>query len=553
MTAIQSRLNMLEEPWEQDELLEVRTGKAQAVFGLPQQSAIFKSVRSGPVAVNEFGCQGDEHVFELHGGPDKALLHYCALHYDDWTEELPGSAHCFRTGAFGENLVSRRANERNTCIGDRIAIGSEVIVQVSLPRQPCYKLNHRFQEKNMARLSQESFRTGWFYRILRGGSIQAGDGLSLLERPNPKWTIARVQHYLYLEKENFEVMRELADLPELGNEIKTLLKNRLQLKFENQEQRLVGDGASVVDMWANYRLVHKSRETSSVMSLEFEAVEAKFPDELVQPGTHVRVKLQDRLIRAYSVVSGNRNKFTLGVALDPFSRGGSLFIHDDLLEGTIISISNFATTFPLKKKADRHVLIAGGIGITGLIASAQELHKRNRPYHLHYAVRSLEEVPFEPLLRLLEPHITIYCKSQNNPLDLHTIIRQADSNTHIYCCAGDRLTQDVQDTAKRFGLPDENVHFESFIAQSTGDPFTAELVESKRELEVPAKASLLNILRSAGFDIPSSCEAGNCGTCRVGVHAGRVEHRGTGLLPSEKETAMLSCVSRGIGRIQLNL
>ena len=111
----------------------------------------------------------------------------------------------------------------------------------------------------------------------------------------------------------------------------------------------------------------------------------------------------------------------------------------------------------------------------------------------------------------------------------------------------------VQEGAKQLGLPDGNLHFESFLAQSTGGPFSVDLIESKRALEVPAEASLLDTLRSAGFDIPSSCEAGNCGTCRVGVHTGRVEHRGTGLLESEKETAMLSCVSRGIGHIQLDL
>lgn len=148
-------ISKLEEPWVRDELVEVRTGKAKPVFGLPVQSAIFKSVRYGSVSVDALGCHGDEHVYEFHGGLDKALLQYCSQHYDTWSEELPGSAHLFRIGGFGENLVARRANERNTCIGDIIRIGPEVIAQVSLPRQPCYKLNHRFQEKNLSRFSQE--------------------------------------------------------------------------------------------------------------------------------------------------------------------------------------------------------------------------------------------------------------------------------------------------------------------------------------------------------------------------------------------------------------
>jgi MOSC domain-containing protein YiiM/ferredoxin-NADP reductase len=552
--AMNSIIDELEEPWEQDELVEVRTGKAKPVFGLPVQSAIFKSVRYGAVPVDALGCRGDEHVYEFHGGTDKALLQYCSRHYDIWSEELPDSAHLFRVGGFGENLVARRANERNTCIGDIIRIGPGVIAQVSLPRQPCYKLNHRFQEKNMSRLSQERHRTGWYYRIIERGSIQAGDELVRIERPNPDWTVARVQHYLYIEKDNFDMMKELANLDALGSEIRNIFKNRLNKKFENQEQRLVGDSAMALDMWSEYRLVKKVQETPTVTSFEFMAVQTKPSPEPVLPGTHVRLKLGGRLIRAYSVVEGNRNQFTLGVALDrQSSRGGSLFLHESLREGDVITISNFAATFPLAEQADRHILIAGGIGITGLLASVQTLQEMKHDFHLHFVVRSLDEVAFEPLIKSLGSNVTIHCKKEGTPFDVSDVLQKIDSNTHTYCCSGERLMKAVCDTAAELGFPKENIHFESFQANSTGDPFTAELVESKKELDVAAGDSLLDTLRSAGFDIPSTCEAGNCGTCRVGVRSGRVEHRGTGLLENEKDTAMLSCVSRGIGRIQLDL
>lgn len=204
--AANSIIAELEEPWERDELVEARNGKARPVVSRPVQSATFKAVRHGSVAVDTVGCRGDEHVYEFHGGLDKALLQYCARHYDIWSEELPGSAYLFRVGGFGENLVARQANERNTCIGDIVRIGPDVIAQVSLLRQPCYKLSGRFQEKNLSRFSQEKFRTGWYYRIIKGGSIQAGDELVLLERPNPHWTVSRVPHYLYIEKDNFDVM-----------------------------------------------------------------------------------------------------------------------------------------------------------------------------------------------------------------------------------------------------------------------------------------------------------------------------------------------------------
>lgn len=543
----------LEQPWQRDQLVEVRTGKGKPVFGVPLQSAIFKSVRYGSVTVDKLGCQGDEHVYEFHGGPDKALLQYCSRHYDAWGKELRGSEHLFRVGGFGENLVARNANERNTCIGDVVRIGRDVIVQVSMPRQPCYKLNHRFQEKNISRLTQEKFRTGWFYRILHEGSIHAGDDIELLERPHPKWTVALVQHYLYIEKGNYEIMKELAEIEELGNEIRDIFKNRLNKKFEDQEARLLGDDSMALDMWADYRLAQKRKETPAVESFVFEAVHPRSSPEEALPGTHVRLKLGGRLIRAYSVVGGNQNRFTLGVALDrDSSRGGSLYLHESIREGEVITISNFVATFPLAKEADHHTLIAGGIGITGLLASARELERRSASYHLHYVVRSQDEVAFEPYLQSLS-NVTIYSKKSSKPFDVSNVLQQADSNTHVYCCSGERLMNAVQDAADGLGFPKQNVHFESFQANSTGDPFTAELAETKKEVDVGPGESLLDALRSAGFDIPSTCEAGNCGTCRVGVRSGRVEHRGTGLLDNEKDTAMLSCVSRGIGRIVLDL
>ena len=111
----------------------------------------------------------------------------------------------------------------------------------------------------------------------------------------------------------------------------------------------------------------------------------------------------------------------------------------------------------------------------------------------------------------------------------------------------------VQATAKRYGVPDSSVHFEQFTVTTSGDPFTVELKQSKKVVEVGPTQSLLDALKAAGMDVDSSCEVGNCGTCKVDVCDGRIEHRGTGLLEDEKCGAMLSCVSRGVGRIVLDL
>jgi ferredoxin len=112
---------------------------------------------------------------------------------------------------------------------------------------------------------------------------------------------------------------------------------------------------------------------------------------------------------------------------------------------------------------------------------------------------------------------------------------------------------DVVATAKKYNLPDSLVHLEQFTITTSGDPFTVELKESKKVIEVGAAQTLLEALRAVGMDIDSSCEVGNCGTCKVDVCSGKVEHKGIGLLENEKDEAMLSCVSRGVGTIVLDL
>ena len=139
-------------------LAEIRTGRVKTLG--PVLSAIDKELRDGPVALGEFGLDGDEQADRtFHGGPDKAVLHYAMDNYDAWRAEFPADATLFRPGRFGENLVSRGFHEENVCIGDVFRIGAAV-VEVSQPRNPCFKLNHRFQQPAMARRVQETGRTG---------------------------------------------------------------------------------------------------------------------------------------------------------------------------------------------------------------------------------------------------------------------------------------------------------------------------------------------------------------------------------------------------------
>lgn len=440
------------------------------------------------------------------------------------------------------------------CIGDKIRVGKGVVLEVSEPRAPCYKLNHRFGVGDMAKRVQSQLRTGWLYRVLEEGVVEEGDEMVLEERPNPEWSVKRVAYYLFVERGNMRMNEEIAGLKELGEEVRGKFAKRVgQGDLEDEAERLVGGKEETMDTWRGYRVVEKRRETSAVSAFVFEAVEGMDEEDVrpVEPGSHVRVKLGGKLVRAYSVVGGTTRRFELGVALEPESRGGSRFLHEETKVGDVLTFGRITASFPLAKDADMHVIVAGGIGITAFLAAADYLRRTGQNFKLHFAVSS--EVPFASQIKALGDNATVYNKSLNQRMDLGAIIGRADAATHIYSCGPQRLMDAVASTAKAFGVPDSSVHFEQFTVTTSGDPFTAELKRSGKTLEVGPAQSLLDVLRSAGMDVDSSCEVGNCGSCRVDVCSGRVEHRGTGLLDDEKKGSMLSCVSRGIGRIVLEL
>jgi len=545
-------ISLLSLPWKSEKLVQLRTGRIKTQFGPNIRTAIYKSTHNEPVNVTKLIIGSDEHAYELGGGPDRVLLQYCSQHYDSWKRELPASEDLLGPGGFGENLVARYANERNICIGDVIQIGN-VLAQVTIPRQPCYKLNHRFQVKDMARKAQESSRTGWFYRILREGTIQAGDEMMLRERPNPEWTVARVQYYLYHDMRNEAAMKELVQIKELGAEIHNVFANRLRKQDENQAARTGGGDAMALTTWSDYKLIKRTTETMKIVSLTFAANEAVQEPEPVQPGSHVRVRLGGKLVRAYSVVAGNTNQFELAVAHSASSRGGSRFIHTRLQPGDTLSVGKITSSFPLVADAECDIFIAGGIGLTAFITSAQRCQRDGLPYHLHHLVRTSKDVALRRYLDEFGDNVTLYDKSRGKVFQVEAVLKGAGSGAHIYCCGPARLMDAVVESAQCVGIVQGRLHFEKFEISTSGDPFTAQLAESKKKIEVNGEQTLLDALREAGLDVPSSCEAGNCGTCRVGVKGGRIEHRGTGLTEDEKCSSMLSCVSRGIGDIVLEL
>lgn len=177
-------------------------------------SAICKDPVGGPVWVGAAHVEGDEQADpRVHGGPDKAVNAYPVEHLRTWAVELGLGE--ISGGAFGENLTTSGLVEDDVCIGDTVRIGT-VILQVSQPRGPCWKLARRWNQPDLAIRMNESGRTGWYYRVLQEGTLQAGDAVQLVDRPNPLWTIHRAYLVLRAPALDPEKTLTLAGIPQLS-------------------------------------------------------------------------------------------------------------------------------------------------------------------------------------------------------------------------------------------------------------------------------------------------------------------------------------------------
>ncbi len=204
------------------------------------RTGFFKEPVSGEIWLGATHLDGDGQADLVHhGGPDKAVLAYSAEHYPGWRQSLNHALLPF--GAFGENFTVNGLTEAAVCIGDTWRLGDEVVVQISQPRQPCWKLARRWRIQSLAWQVQETGRTGWYFRVLKEGVVRAGMRLSLLERPHPKWTIEQANRIMHINKQDVGAALELAAIPLLSENWCTTLTRRVNQPESDPRKRLIGE------------------------------------------------------------------------------------------------------------------------------------------------------------------------------------------------------------------------------------------------------------------------------------------------------------------------
>jgi MOSC domain-containing protein YiiM len=175
-------------------------------------SAIVKQPAEGPVTLRALDFDGDEQAdLSVHGGPDKAACCYPTEHIPKWEEWLGVPV---PYGAFGENLSLSGILEEDVYIGDVFEIGGAT-VQVSQPRGPCFKLAARHRRKEMPAIMARAGISGWYFRVLTEGAVQAGDELRLTERVSDI-SVAEVMRVTYRDRDDPDALIDVLAVPELA-------------------------------------------------------------------------------------------------------------------------------------------------------------------------------------------------------------------------------------------------------------------------------------------------------------------------------------------------
>ncbi|WP_213307216.1 Rieske 2Fe-2S domain-containing protein [Paraburkholderia sacchari] len=293
------------------------------------------------------------------------------------------------------------------------------------------------------------------------------------------------------------------------------------------------------------------REVSAQDIVAFELSVPEIESLPMEPGAHIDVQTPAGCVRQYSLVNapGEGDRFVIGVKREPASRGGSRSLHDALEVGAQILVSPPKAHFRLVEDAPA-VLIAGGIGITPILAMAGALQHAGVPYRLHNFVRSREHMAFASRLAELS-HVAVHAglDAAGTGVVVREALRDAVEGAHVYVCGPRPLIELVRENAREMGFPESHIHFELFaneVSHARDQPFRVRLQRSGEEFVVPSGVSLADAIGARGVTVPTSCEQGVCGTCRVGVAKGEPDHRDVYLSNDEKQRGdcLLACVSR---------
>lgn len=274
-------------------------------------------------------------------------------------------------------------------------------------------------------------------------------------------------------------------------------------------------------------------------------------------GSHIGIIMPGRITRYYSICSApsRRDHYEIAVQREDQGRGGSRLLHSQLTQGRMVKVHRPRNLFSLAPEG-HHLLIAGGIGITPMLAMVADLTAKGQTFELIVCVSHAGALPFGARLQALERLgvARVIFTQQHGMPDFAELLGSHASGQHAYVCGSPGFMAAVE--AALGSWPRSHVHTESFtpVTALQGDlPFVIEARASGRTLNVAADQSILQALRANGIEIDSVCENGTCGTCRVRYLAGQPEHRDSVLSALDRQSYLMACVSRAKEFLEIDL
>jgi vanillate O-demethylase ferredoxin subunit len=269
-------------------------------------------------------------------------------------------------------------------------------------------------------------------------------------------------------------------------------------------------------------------------------------------GAHIDLRFGD-LVRQYSLCNdpAERRRYCIAVLREDASRGGSRRLHDTVRVGDLVEVSMPRNNFPLESAVERHLLIAGGIGIAPIMSMIAELQRRRADFQLHYCTRSAARTAFRDDLALIAADGRVHFHYDGGDpargLDIRAVLRDPPQGTHLYYCGPAGLMAAAAEATK--GWPAGTVHCEYFTAPPAASvvedkPFRVRLAKRGVEYEIPVGQTIVGVLRRHGIAVPTSCELGYCGACVTRYLAGEPDHRDQVLREYGRGRFVLICCAR---------
>lgn len=300
------------------------------------------------------------------------------------------------------------------------------------------------------------------------------------------------------------------------------------------------------------RVAGATMVADEVRQLDLEPLGADCPPW--EPGAHLDLVGPEHT-RQYSLCGVDDRVLRIAVLRAPDGRGGSAWVHDSLSEGDELVVRGPRNHFALVD-ADEYLFIAGGIGITPIIAMVRELDQRLKPWRLVYGGRTRSSMAFLEELQKHGDRVTVVPEDEQGLIDLDGELGEEVSGRHVYCCGPEALLAAVEE--RMASRPVESLHVERFTADvdTSGDAFDVEIASTGVTIRVEEGVSIIDALAAEGIEVESSCREGTCGTCETGVLGGVPDHRDA-VLTEEEQAAngcMMICVGRCLsGPLRLDL